>query len=146
MKHIETKEMQAAAKHAGTETFLQAQQRKESALADLRELELRKVRRDLVPVEDVLMVYGKILANVRARLLGLGNKLGARVVISGGPNQATALINREIIQALKELLDDEAGSDTIFRQLTESGVSKPSRAEATAPVICKRVGRPRTRA
>ena len=138
--------MQAAAKHAGTETFLQAQQRKESALADLRELELCKERRELVQVSDVVLVYGKVLSNVRARLLGLGNKLGARVVICGGPNQAAALINREITQALKELLDDEAGASNVFGQLTAGGAAESTGIKATTHINRKRVGRPRTRA
>lgn len=61
------------------ESMEQARRRKEIALADLREMEARKRRGELIEVESARKQWASGLAAIRDRILALPDRLGARL-------------------------------------------------------------------
>ena len=97
------------------ESFLEAQARKESATADLRELELAKRRGELVEVAEVKSFLGGMITAARNRLLGIGSKLGPDLAQEPDAINCQAMIDLEIREALDELKEyrqDSAASPT----------------------------------
>lgn len=92
--------------------FQAAQARKEEALAKLRELDLRRRERELVPFADVVADWQAALSILRQRLLSIPNRVGAE----HGP-AAAETAKRLIWEALNELADP-------------SGVPPQARAES----------------
>lgn len=94
--------------------FDDAKARKMAADAELAEEELARVRRETILVADVISALGPEYAALRARVLAIATKLAPRVAIETDERVCRALIERECIEALNELvgggfLDTEAG-------------------------------------
>ena len=85
----------------------------DSARADLTrsheersELELRRLRRELVEVTVVEAVWSRLVSNFRSRILGMASKLAGSLVGIGEPNVIRDRIEAETTQALAELSDE----------------------------------------
>lgn len=92
----------------GRETIEEAERRKMVAQADQAELNLAKAARIVVPIEQVAMVVAAENARVRARLLGIPNKVRMMVrSYFGGDRQleeeVVGTIEREILDAMTEI-------------------------------------------
>jgi hypothetical protein len=98
----------AAAKRRNTpeqrmETFADAQARKERALADLREIEAARARREFVPLSEVTRVQLGLVVAARNRLLAMGQKLAPELAVEGEPGKCQKLVDDEVYEALTEL-------------------------------------------
>ena len=88
------------------ETFSDAQRRKESALADLRELELAEKRRDLVPAAEMKEAWVSICVKVKSAILGMPDKLAPSIVGLPDPMTAKSILIRECETILHTLHGD----------------------------------------
>ena len=94
----------------------------------------------LADLRVVSKFWTECMANMRARLLNMGPKLGPQLVNLGDPNLIAAAIRAEVYAALAELADYEPG-------LGADGVAGSAEgAEATADADREPVGRPRKKA
>lgn len=90
------------------ETRADAQARKESAAADLLEIELAEKRASLLPREDVETAFRALGAQVRAALDGLPDQLAPLVAPVGDLDECHALISdaaRGVLHQLAHQLD-----------------------------------------
>jgi phage terminase Nu1 subunit (DNA packaging protein) len=86
-----------------------ARTRKEWALAELREIEVRRRRGELLDRDDVRDTWCKILRDVRARLLAVPNRVRSRL-----PHLTPAdilVVDEEIRAALTALAKGETTTD-----------------------------------
>ena len=90
-----------AAKISTTE----ARRRKEVALAELRELEVRQRRGELLEAAEVQKQWAHGLASLRDRLLSLPDRLGA-VLAGRGEVQARAILRNALEEALRGIHAD----------------------------------------
>ena len=86
-----------------TESFNQAQRRKEVAIADLRELELKQKRGELVPVSDVNAFVSGMVVRARDILLRVAPELRDRLAVCSDPIECEAMVTDEVYRALREL-------------------------------------------
>lgn len=86
--------------------FEEAKRRKMVAEAKLAEIEHDRQVGLVVLVEDALAGVMAEYTIVRNKLLGLGAKIAPRVFALRSPEEAKAVIDREVFQALEELTDD----------------------------------------
>lgn len=93
------------------ESFADAQRRKEAALADLRELELRSKRGELVDAAEVALQWGQVCSQVRDAMLAIPPKAAPK--LAGMTNE------REIAFYLRGLIRDSLTK--ISRDLAEQG-------------------------
>jgi hypothetical protein len=91
------------------DTEAEAKRHKESFLALLRELEYDKEVGAVVEIAESIRQIGIEYAAVRSRLLAIPNKVAPRAALLSSPDEVRALIEVEIVEALKELTLD-AGS------------------------------------
>lgn len=73
------------------------------AQAEGAELKNAQMRRDLLPSEDVLLVWDMQHANIRRTALSIPAKLANRVATEANPHQCQKLINDAICDALDDL-------------------------------------------
>jgi phage terminase Nu1 subunit (DNA packaging protein) len=85
------------------ETLSEAQRRKESALADLREMEAAEKRGQMVALTDVEAVWDRLTTSCRARLLSIPTKTAAAARTAATNEAARRLIEGAISEALDEL-------------------------------------------
>jgi len=81
----------------------EARLRKEVAEAALKEIELAKVRGQVVDVEAVAQAVGEMFANVRARLLALAPKVAPLVYRAETLQEGRVIIDDGIYDVLSEL-------------------------------------------
>lgn len=86
------------------ESASRARGRKESALADLRELERDKRRGELVEVKEVELLWGRIFSNCRNKIMGLPSRIIQHVPHELAPRVHEDL-RREVHDILTELAD-----------------------------------------
>lgn len=86
-----------------SETFSQAQTRKEIALANLREDEVRENQRELVRRKDVIRLHGDMIVTAKTNLRGVGSKLAADLAAETSAAQCQAMVDHEIDAALREI-------------------------------------------
>ena len=77
-------------------------------MAELRELQLRKLKGELLDREDVAKTWGAHIAAVKSRLLILPAMLGPKVAPITSALECQVLIDSEIRAVLTELADGEA--------------------------------------
>lgn len=87
------------------ESMEQARRRKEIALADLREMEARKRRGELIEADATRKQWAAGLAAIRDRLLALPDRLGARLA-QRDEVAVRAVLREELEQALRAIHDD----------------------------------------
>lgn len=85
------------------ETLQEAQRRKESAQANIRELEYRKSIGELVETEAVKQEWAGVLSALRNQLLLMPAKLAPKLAVLSDIRQCHAVIDAEIKQALTQL-------------------------------------------
>src|ERR1035441_9891254 len=86
------------------ETYPEAQARKESALADLREMEAAERRGDLLDAEETHQAWAAMVMAFRAKALVIGEELADRLAVAAGdPVKCRELIDDKVYQALTEL-------------------------------------------
>ncbi len=88
-------------------TLAAAKLRKETALANIREMEAAKMRAELLPAADVLEGWQAAIGRSRARLLRIPYALAPelRRAAPEGDKAIAAILTREIHDALRELSD-----------------------------------------
>jgi len=81
-------------------TEREARRRKEVALAELRELEVRQKRGELLDAAAVERRWSEALAGIRDRILALPDRLGA--VLAGRPEgDVRVILRQELEEALR---------------------------------------------
>jgi phage terminase Nu1 subunit (DNA packaging protein) len=88
------------------ESLSEARRRKETALADLRQMEVRKRAGELVPVDDVGRTGSNLVRAARSRLLAVPSRMRHRLSLT---SEQSLAIDEEIRAALMQLA---AGDDT----------------------------------
>ena len=91
-------------KRAPGESFEAARRRKERALADLREDEVKKQREKLLDADAVAREWGDVLRRLRASVLAVTSRIRARLPHLTAHD--AAVINEELRQALMALADE----------------------------------------
>ena len=81
-----------------------SQAKKEEALAQLRELQLARERKELIPRPAVVDTWTRIVMVVRGRLLALPNRIAAEAAQQDAATVA-GIVKREVYAALRELAD-----------------------------------------
>lgn len=90
--------------------FAKARARKEKALADLREMESKKMSGDLLPIEEVRSAWLSAVSTAKGRLLALPSRLAPEVILISDVRKAENLIKTQIMEILQELTQgDDAG-------------------------------------
>lgn len=77
--------------------------RNKRAQADLRELQLAKLRGEIVSSRDVVAEWDRIQAIVKTKLLAVPSKLAVRGLACSSPAELQSLTESEIKEALAEL-------------------------------------------
>src|ERR1700680_4506229 len=85
------------------ESINQAQRRKEVAIADLRELELKQKRGELVAVSEVNAFVSGMIVRARDILLRIAPELRDRLATCTDPIECEAMVTDEVHRALREL-------------------------------------------
>jgi phage terminase Nu1 subunit (DNA packaging protein) len=85
------------------ETFANARARKESSLADLRELELKEKRGELVSKKDAQLAFAALVTATKNHLLVLPDEIAPKVAALTDVREIRHLIDVEIRAALTEL-------------------------------------------
>lgn len=110
------------------------------AQADKTELEAAELAGHLVRVEDVETEWSRMLGSVRARLLSLPTKAAPRARVAVNDEEAAALIEAEVVEALQELSTD--GIPPTTRERRQRSQADGAGADAAAAADGERVGRP----
>jgi hypothetical protein len=84
----------------GSESFADAQRRKESALADERQLRVGERRGALVPIVHVNAHFAGVIVKSRDILLRIGPELGDQLAAESNSIRCAELVNREVLRAL----------------------------------------------
>jgi hypothetical protein len=85
------------------ETLVEAQLRKEQALADLRQLEVWEKRGQVAPVGIINVFMAGQIMKARDVLTRIGPELQDRLAVETEPGKCLALIDREVRHALDRM-------------------------------------------
>ena len=85
--------------------------RQAKASADKLEMENAEKRGLLAPVDQMALVWGAMLGNLKNRLLGMGAKLGPVIAPESRAPVCQSMIDGEIHEALIDLADYDPGTD-----------------------------------
>lgn len=91
------------------ESMEQARRRKEIALADLREMEARRRRGELIETIAVRRQWADSFAAIRDRMLMLPDRVGA-MLARRDEADVRAMLRAELEAALRAVVDDAGGS------------------------------------
>lgn len=125
-------------------TYDEARTRKVAAEAAIAELELAKVRNELVLVGDVVKAWDDVLSAMKAKLLSLPTKMGP--ILS--PETDAGVIQKKLEEQIRDCLDELSNYDPLSDPsgasiaLGESEGGDDS-AEAAPKAKRKSVGRPK---
>ena len=81
----------------------EARRRKEVAEAELKEIELKKTKEELVSEEEVIENWIKLLSIVKTRLLAMPNKLAPMLIGVESIGEIKEYLSNEVIAALNEM-------------------------------------------
>ena len=84
-----------------------ARARKTEAEADMAEIELAKIKSELVAIEDVMPEQERRYTNIRQRFLGLPSK-AAPLLCPDDPKRARKILDQMVREILEELVADNA--------------------------------------
>jgi phage terminase Nu1 subunit (DNA packaging protein) len=110
------------------------------AQADKTELEAAELAGHLVRVEDVETEWSRMLGAVRARLLSLPTKAAPRARVAVNDEEAAALIEAEVAEALQELSTD--GIPPTTRERRQRSQADGAGADAASAADGEPVGGP----
>ena len=124
-------------------TYDEARTRKLNAEAEIAELELAKVRNQLVLVEDVVKAWTDTLANLKSKMTSIPSK-AAPIVAS---ETEIGVVQEILTDSINEALEELSNYDPKVSAARTSKPKGPSSGgdedtEAAAPPKRKRVGRP----
>jgi hypothetical protein len=88
------------------ETLIDAQLRKESALANLRELEFQQKQGDVIPVAMASAAWAQLCQMVRQKLSALPNALCDQLAAMTDPTEVRLFLIRETDRCAAQLADD----------------------------------------
>ena len=125
-------------------TYDQARTRKVNAEAQIAELELAKVKGELVVAEDVVKAWEDILGAIKGKLLSIPSKAAPIVASESDAGKCQVICEDLINEALEELSNYDPKINAT-RAKSTSGPSEDSDTDtqAAAPKKRKSVGRPR---
>ena len=124
--------------------YEEARARKVAAEAEITELELAKVRGELVVAEDVVSAWSDTLSSLKAKMVSIPSKAAPIVAAEDSAGGCQQVLEDLIKEALEELSNydpkiDAANTQRVTAPSEESDVG----AEAAPAPKRKRVGRPR---
>jgi hypothetical protein len=125
-------------------SYDEARTRKVHAEAQIAELELAKVRGELVIAEDVVKAWEDVLGALKGKLLNIPSKAAPIVASESDAGNCQVICEDLINEALEELSNYEPKINAT-RAKSTSGPSEDGDTNAKAPTKAKRksVGRPR---
>lgn len=124
-------------------TYDEARTRKLNAEAEIAELELAKIRNQLVLVEDVVKAWTDTLANLKSKMTSIPSKAAPIVASETEIGVVQEILTDSINEALEELSNYDpkvSAARTSKPKGPSSGGDEDS--EAATPPKRKRVGRP----
>lgn len=140
---LRQRERQSALGEIATIDEAEAKRRKLAAEAAMAELELAKAEEQAISVQDFGQAWAAMIGSARAKLRGVGSKLGPTVAIIEDPSECSSAIDVEINEALQELseFEPEIRFDAESHQQAPGGDStSPEVVGAAAGSDGKRVG------
>lgn len=117
------------------------------AQADKTELEAAELAGHLVRVDDIEQEWGRMLGAFRARSLSMATKAAPRARVAINDEEALAVIEAEVIEALQELSDDGLPPQTRERRkrALANAASGNAAAEADGEPVGGSVPAPKSR-
>jgi hypothetical protein len=91
------------------ESYADAQARKETALADLREMEARRQKSELLDADDVRAAVVGMITSAKSRLLTMADELCDRLAACSDPIGCRVLVDSEVRRALTALSKSRLG-------------------------------------
>lgn len=88
------------------ETLIDAQLRKEKALADLRELEVSQKRGELIELQAAILAGAAMAQLTRQRMMTIPNTVAALCAATTDEREVKAIIEAEIVRQLQHLSND----------------------------------------
>lgn len=99
-------EIIAGVRETEGESLADAQLRKESALANLRELEFQQKQGDVIPLALAAAAWAQLCQLVRTKLSGLPNALCDQLAAMTDPTEVRLFLIRETDRCAAQLADD----------------------------------------
>lgn len=126
------------------QSYEEARARKVAAEAEIAELELAKVRGELVIAADVVNAWIDTLSSLKAKMISLPSKGAPLVAAEDNAGVCQNILDELVREALEELSNyDPSISPTSTKGPSGSVEASDPSAEAATEVKRKRVGRPR---
>jgi len=124
--------------------YEEARARKVAAEAEIAELELAKVRGELVVADDVVTAWSDTLASLKAKLVSVPSKAAPIVASDDTAGGCQKVLDDLIREALEELSNYDPKIDAANTQGTTAASEEGDSGADSAPAPKrKRVGRPR---
>ena len=124
--------------------YEEARARKVAAEAEITELELAKVRGELVVAEDVVSAWSDTLSSLKAKMVSIPSKAAPIVAAEDSAGGCQQVLEDLIREALEELSNYDPKIDAANTQRTTAASEESDvGSEAAAAPKRKRVGRPR---
>lgn len=125
-------------------SYDEARTRKVNAEAEIAELELAKVRGELVVADDVVRAWDDVLSAMKGKLLSIPTKAAPVVSAESGAGACQKILEDLVNEALEELSNYEPKIDPTTAAATGGAPEEAdSGAKTTAAPKRKRVGRPK---
>ena len=124
--------------------YEEARARKVAAEAEITELELAKVRGELVVADDVITAWSDTLSSLKAKLVSIPSKAAPIVAAEDSAGGCQQVLDELIREALEELSNYDPKIDAANTQRTSGSPEESDVSSEAAPAPKrKRVGRPR---
>ena len=124
--------------------YEEARARKVAAEAEITELELAKVRGELVVADDVITAWSDTLSSLKAKLVSIPSKAAPIVAAEDSASGCQQVLDELIREALEELSNYDPKIDAANTQRTSGSPEESDVSSEAAPAPKrKRVGRPR---
>tara|TARA_B100001057_G_C22629049_1_gene863655 strand:- start:466 stop:891 length:426 start_codon:yes stop_codon:yes gene_type:complete len=123
-------------------SYDEARTRKTNAEAQIAEIELEKVRGELVPAEDVVSAWNDVLGALKSKLMSIPTKGAPILATEAQAGVCQKILEDLITEALEELSNYEPSSDPTKTTVLPSDDGDAD-AETAAPPKRKRMGRPK---
>ncbi len=123
-------------------SYDEARTRKTNAEAQIAEIELEKVRGELVPAEDVVSAWNDVLGALKSKLMSIPTKGAPILATEAQAGVCQKILEDLITEALEELSNYEPSSDPTKTTVLPSDDGDAD-AETAAPLKRKRMGRPK---
>ena len=110
------------------ETLIDAQLRKESALANLRELEFQQKQGEVIPLTMASAAWAQLCQTVRQKLSALPNALCDQLAAMTDPTEIRLFLIRETDRCAAQLADDflDAGASALASSSEGDAAADPS--------------------